>query len=272
MKHLLLLLSLYIILFEGCSTKEPHVTVHSSHVDSEAKEMTHLNKESNEDDFEDEYEKEDSNAEEPLDLLSGYNRMMTSFNDIMFTYALNPISKGYSFITPEFIRQSIANVIHNIQFPIRFTNNILQGKFQNSSDEFERFIVNTTIGLGGLLDPASTYMHIPAHNEDFGQTLGYYGVGSGFHIVLPFLGPSNVRDSLGLIADGYLSPLIYQKGLARYKLPRNYGQSVGIYGLDVINKNSLHLGAYESLKKDALDLYPFLRDFYEEKRKTDITE
>jgi len=270
MKHLLLLVSLYIMLFEGCSSKTPQLTVTSKHMHSKASTITDIPNNEVEDEFEDEYEETSNKA--LLDPLSGYNRMMTSFNDIVFTYALNPISKGYSFIAPEFIRQSISNIIHNIQFPIRFTNNLLQGKFQNSSDEFERFIVNSTVGLGGILDPASTYMHIPAHNEDFGQTLGYYGVGSGFHIVLPFLGPSNIRDGLGLIADGYLSPIIYQKGLSRYKLPKNYGQSIGVYGFDIINKNSLHLGAYESLKKDALDLYPFLRDFYEAKRKTDITE
>ncbi|HFQ62251.1 MAG TPA: VacJ family lipoprotein, partial [Epsilonproteobacteria bacterium] len=170
------------------------------------------------------------------------------------------------------IRESVSNAIHNIEFPIRFANNLLQGKFKNSADELGRFVFNSTIGLGGLFDPASSKLHIPAHNEDFGQTLGYYGVGSGFHVVLPFLGPSNVRDIVGLTADAYTSPLVYQKGLKRYKVPNNYGEGIAIYAGKIINKNSLHLGAYESLKKDAIDLYPFLRDIYEEKRISDIAE
>jgi len=247
---------------QGCTSKQVTIQKEQTTFTENIEEET--------DEFEDEYKSEQS--KEILDPLSGYNRAMTTFNDKIFTYALNPLSKGYAYMTPEPVRQSLSNFLHNIQFPIRFTNNLLQGKFQNSSDELERFIVNTTAGVGGLFNPASTYMHIPAHNEDFGQTLGSYGVGTGFHIVLPFLGPSNVRDGLGLIAEGYLSPIIYQKGLKRYKIPENYAQSIGIYGFNILNKNALHLGVYESLKKDAIDLYPFLRDLYEQKRLSDIEE
>jgi len=236
----------------------------------EVKIDSYENKDEAKDEFEDEFS-EDAEAI-ILDPLSGYNSLMTSFNDKVFTYALNPISKGYAYITPEPVRESLANFIHNLQFPIRFVNNLLQGKFQNTSDELERFIVNSTVGLGGLFDPAASYMKIPVHNEDFGQTLGHYGVGAGFHIVLPFLGPSNVRDVIGLTADGYTSPLVYQNGLEKYKIPENYGQAIGIKGFEILNKNSLHLGAYESLKKDAIDLYPFLRDVYEQKRTADIKE
>ena len=231
---------------------------------------TTFGNEDNSDTFEDEFSSDDS--KDIIDPLHTYNRAMTTFNDTAFTYILNPISEGYATITPEPIRQGVSNFIHNILFPIRFTNNVLQGKFQNSSDELERFIVNSTVGIAGIFDPASTYMNIPAHNEDFGQTLGHYGVGAGFHIVLPLLGPSNVRDSIGLVADAYLSPLVYYKELEKYRLPSNNAQTFAILGFEIVNKNSLHLGAYESLKKDAIDLYPFLRDFYEQKRMTDIEE
>lgn len=217
--------------------------------------------------FEDEFEDSDKHVFDPL---NKYNKIMTSLNDKIFIYALNPIAEGYSYVIPEVVRESLANFIYNLQFPIRFSNNLLQGKIRNSSDELKRFIVNSTIGLAGLMNPAHSYFNISSHNEDFGQTLGHYGVGSGFHIVLPFLGPSNVRDILGLMADGYISPLLYQKDLRKYKIPENYGQAIGFYGIEVINKTSLHLDAYEILKKDAIDLYPFLRDFYETKRKSDI--
>ncbi len=256
-----------LFIFSGCSTKQPTISLNT---EPTSKQHIPNTKDStaNLDEFEDEFSSEETTL--LIDPLSGYNRFMTSFNDNIFTYALNPISKGYATIAPEPIRDSLSSFIYNLQFPIRFINNILQGKFQNTSDELERFIVNSTVGIGGLFDPAATYMHIPAHNEDFGQTLGHYGIGAGFHIVLPFLGPSNVRDVFGLTADGYTSPFVYQKGLQKYKIPKNYGQSIGIKAFEVVNKNSLNLGAYESLKKDAIDLYPFLRDVYEQKRTADI--
>ena len=259
-----------ILFFTGCATKQTR-----SYFAAPQEKQTILpvksktqDEESNE--FEDEFAQTD--ADDIVDPLSGYNKIVTSFNDQIFTYALDPLSRGYATVIPEHIRKSFSNLIHNIQFPIRFTNNLLQGKFQNSSDELERFIVNSTVGIGGLFDPANTYMKVPAHNEDFGQTLGHYGVGAGFHIVLPFFGPSNVRDVIGLTADGYTSPLVYQKGLQKYKVPRNYGEAIGIKGFEILNKNSLNLDVYETLKKDALELYPFLRDVYEQKRTADIKE
>jgi len=275
MKYITLLIFLTLFSFQGCAKKQnitppsQNNTPTKNHIAVEV----NISKKESLDEFEDEFDEfSDKNDVAIIDPLSGYNRIMTSFNDKVFEYALNPLSKGYAAITPEPVRQSLSNFIHNIQFPIRFANNLLQGKFQNSSDELERFIVNSTFGIGGFFDPASIYMKIPAHNEDFGQTLGHYGVGAGFHIVLPFLGPSNVRDVVGLTADGYTSPLVYQKGLKKYKLPEDYLQSAGIKGGEIVNKNSLHLGAYESLKKDAINLYPFLREIYEQKRITDIKE
>jgi len=254
---------LIVLLTSGCATNnKPTPSIEIKNVESNSTEDT--------DNFEDEFS--DTQTHELFDPLSSYNRTMTTFNDTVFVYLLNPLSKAYNAGTPDLMRESISNFMHNILFPIRFTNNVLQGKFQNASDELERFIVNSTVGIAGLFDPAGTYMNIYPHNEDFGQTLGYYGMGSGFHIVLPFLGPSNVRDSLGLVADGYLSPLLYQSSLAHYKLPKNYFQSIAIVGFDIVNKNASHLGVYESLKKDAVDLYPYLRDFYETKRQTEIEE
>jgi phospholipid-binding lipoprotein MlaA len=222
--------------------------------------------------FEEEFSEQETNT--TSDPFSGYNRLMTSFNDTFILYALNPISEAYAAILPQPLRLGLSNAIDNIQFPIRFANNLLQGKFQNSSDELGRFIINSTVGLAGLIDVATNYMKtpIPAHDEDFGQTLGYYGVGSGFHVVLPFFGPSNIRDIAGITADAYLSPIVYLRGLENYKIPKNIDQSIGIYAVHTINKTSLHLGEYENLREDAVDLYPFFRDIYEQKRNSDIAE
>ena len=280
MRYLLFLLSITLLTFQGCGTKQaiPHLdnppVQAPKTVTTPSQESINDDQKAEEDteEFEAEFEaKETSNISDPL---SAYNRAMTSFNDKVIIYALNPVSEAYAYVVPQPFRLGVSNFIHNINFPVRLVNNLLQLKFQNSSDEIERFIINTTVGLGGLMDPAKNHMKIPIlpHNEDFGQTLGHYGIGSGFHVVLPFLGPSNVRDLAGITLDAYASPLVNVKGWENYKIPDNLGQSIGIVTVHLINKNSLHLGEYESLKKDAIDLYPFLRDIYEQKRAADIAE
>lgn len=222
--------------------------------------------------FEEEFSAQ--NSEEVIDPLGGYNRVMTSFNDTLMMYLFIPTSEAYATILPQPLRLGLSNAVDNIQFPIRFTNNLLQGKLHNASDELARFVINSTVGIAGLIDVATDYVRtpIPSHEEDFGQTLGHYGVGSGFHIVLPFVGPSNVRDLVGLSVDAYLSPLVYMENLEKYKIPRHKDHSIAIFIGDFINKTSLHLGEYESLREDAIDLYPFFRDTYEQKRDSDIAE
>lgn len=219
-------------------------------------------------DFNDEFEKSKVEVYDPL---SGYNKIMTGFNDTVFTYVLNPVSTGYSYVIPEIGRIGISNFIDNLKFPIRFTNNLLQLKFQNSFEELGRFLINSTIGIAGLMDPAEKYFNLQAHNEDFGQTLGFYGVGSGFHVVLPFLGPSNLRDMFGLVADAYVSPLNDASAL-NYKIPDDTTETIIASSLEVVNTTSLNLGQYETIKKDAIELYPFLRDIYEQKREKEIKE
>jgi phospholipid-binding lipoprotein MlaA len=232
------------------------------------------NSNTNNDDLETGFDSEFSTKnKEVFDPLSGYNRYMTTFNDKVFLNVLNPISKGYAYITPEPIRIGINNFFENIMFPVRFSNNLLQLKFQNSSEELERFVINSLWGLGGVLDSATNELHIKSHKEDFGQTLGFYGVGEGFPIVLPFLGPSNLRDTMGIVPDSYVSVLSTTGSSdLNYKIPNNLLQEVGIKTFDTINSTSLTLGEYESIRKDALDLYPFLRDIYSQARKKQIEE
>jgi len=221
-------------------------------------------------DFSDEFNDEKLEVFDPL---SGYNRVMTSFNDKVYIYVFDPVTRGYTAVMPEVARTGVSNFLDNLLFPIRFVNNLLQFKFENSAEELGRFLINSTFGLLGFMDPASEHLGWEAHDEDFGQTLGFYGVGSGFHIVLPILGPSNLRDSLGLVADGYVSPLNnFGDSDLKYKIPNNGEETIYISTSKNINKNSFHLGRYQDLKKDALDLYPFLRNIYEQKRKNEIKE
>jgi phospholipid-binding lipoprotein MlaA len=246
-----------ILLWGGCSNKSDTIVKDTQRYS--------ISKKS----FDDEFENEFKDTMEVYDPFIGYNRIMTSFNDYLYIYAYNPISKGYMFVVPEIGRIGISNFFDNLKFPINFTNNILQLKFDHAIKELARFMINSTIGIVGFVDLA-LYAGIEPHREDFGQTLGYYGVGSGFHLVLPFLGASNLRDTLSFSVDIYTSPISYTT--QPYQIPRNFEEAMLLKTGYYINKNSLHLGEYESIKKDALDNYLFFRDMYEQKRNREIEE
>ncbi len=215
------------------------------------------------DSFEDEFDSPEQ--KQIFDPLSGYNSLMTGFNDKFYTGLLIPTAKGYRNIVPEGGRKSVSNFFDNLLFPVRFVNNVLQLKLQNAGEEFARFGINSTIGLLGLFDVAKSEFNLKAHQEDFGQTLGHYGVGSGFHVVLPFLGPSNVRDAISLFVDSTVDP-IYEFDGRFYNITKKEYESLALKSYDILNDRSLHIGEYASLKKDALVLYPFLRDLYEQRR------
>lgn len=250
MRHLSILFLLLLLNFTACSSKTNPTPL--------AKESSLS--QSIDDEFEDEFEDEETELFDPLE---GYNRWMTSVNDDIYIYMFNPLSKGYAAVVPKPARVGVSNVFHNLKFPIRFSNNLLQLKFDRSIKEFGRFFINSTVGVLGIFDVAKAG-GVEPQEEDFGQTLGHYGVGSGFHIVLPFLGPSNLRDSLGFAVDTAIDPI--SSASLEYQLPQTTIESLGLSTAYYINKNSLHLGEYENLKKDALDLYIFFRDTYEQKR------
>ena len=221
------------------------------------------------DEFSDEFAAE--KKDEVFDPLSGYNRVMTSFNDGLYSYVLSPVFfKGYN-ILPEQVRVSVNNVFQNLYYPVSVVNNVLQLKFKYTGTETFRFVVNSTLGLLGIFDPASSWFGFEAHQEDFGQTLGYYGVGSGFHIVLPFFGPTNLRDLSGDFIDFYVNP-IYYVDVRKYNVVNNVYQGWGLVTYKEFNKMSLYTKEYENVRQDALDLYPFMRDLYEQSREKKIKE
>ncbi len=220
--------------------------------------------------FSDEFAEEFA-VKEVYDPLSGYNRFMTKFNDTFYTYILDPVARGYRAVLHKEVRSSIGNFFHNLLYPVRLVNNVLQLKFKNAMEETGRFVVNSTIGILGLFDPAKAWLEWEPHEEDFGQTLGFYGVGGGFHVVLPFLGPSNLRDMFSMYPDAEVDPNYYvpKRG---YNLVSNDMETIGLISLEKVNFTSQHIGEYEDLKKDAVDLYPFLRDIYEQHREKLIKE
>ncbi|MDP2894084.1 MAG: MlaA family lipoprotein, partial [Sulfurimonas sp.] len=134
-----------------------------------------------------------------------------------------------------------------------------------------RFVLNTTVGIAGLFDPAKRYLELEAHEEDFGQTLGFYGVGGGVHIVLPLLGPSNIRDTISLYPDSLISIIDYDKR-SYWTLTDTPAEYIGAKVLEEVNYASLNMEKYDKIKKDAVDLYPYLRDMYEQYRKKQVEE
>lgn len=192
-----------------------------------------------------------------------WNKGWFYFNDFFYFYLLKPVGIGYRFVFPEVVRNSVRNFFVNITFPIRFVNNLLQAKGKGAEMEFSRFAINSFFGIGGLFDVAKKYNGMdPPPVEDFGQTLGEYGVGPGFYLVWPVLGPSTLRDSIGLAGDSFLNPVNYVTPF--------FFDSLAIRAVETVNKTSLAIGEYEAFKEGALDPYIALRSAYIQSRKKKI--
>jgi len=254
---------LILIIFTGCSSKD----IYNINTGAQYQEETLISDDELFDEFED-----DTNIKNIYDPFSGYNRFITDFNDKLYVYILKPVAKGYNVIVHYEIRKSVNNFFNNLSYPTRVVNNLLQIKFQGASEETGRFVINSTIGILGLFDPAKNYFNLEAHEEDFGQTLGFYGVGSGPHIVLPLFGPSNLRDMISIIPDSYLSPIDYTDDRTKYVLTDTWPAYLGVRSYDFINEFSLNVDKYDRLKEDSIDLYPYLRDIYEQHRDKQIKE
>jgi len=197
------------------------------------------------------------------DPLEPLNRALFVFNDKAYFWVMKPVAQGYAFVVPELARISVRNFFRNITMPVRFVNNLLQGKIRNSGVELLRFLINTTGGIGGLFDPAKDDFSLEPRNEDLGQTLGKYGLGHGFYLVLPLLGPSSLRDTVGQTGDFFLNPINYVD---------DSGVVIGAKVLNAENEVSLRIGEYEDLTKSAIDPYVAVRDAYSQYREKKVRE
>jgi len=225
------------------------------------------------DDFDEEFAASDLETEEVFDPLSGYNRWMTGVNHSLMLNVVEPSVTGYNYVIPENGRESINNFLNNIYYPVSLVNNVLQLEIVDAGTETARFLINSTIGLLGLFDPADAWFGLKPQVEDFGQTMGSYGVGSGFPIVLPFFGQRNLRDLAGNFGDAWLDPIFYVENRSYNIVGEDQNFiSIGIAGYDNFNEYSLTPEAYPKLTEDAIDLYPFLRDAYEQHRNQLIKE
>ena len=192
----------------------------------------------------------------------GFNRGIFTFNDTVDRWVLEPVAKGYDVITPDPLQECISNFFWNLRTPLSGFNNLLQAKPVGAAKEVGRFAVNTTIGLAGFLDPAS-YFGIERENEDFGQTLGVWGVPQGPYLVLPLLGPSSVRDTGGIAVDSALTPGWYFLDTV---------VTVGSRVVDTVNARSLVLKEVDDARAGAIDFYGFLRDAYLQHREAEVTD
>lgn len=196
------------------------------------------------------------------DSWEGWNRGTQSFNDTLDDNILKPVAKGYNTITPEPVDQGITNFFSNINDIGTTINDFLQLKMTQGGMDFGRFLVNTTAGLGGFIDVASM-IDLPKHNEDFGQTLGFWGVPSGNYLVLPFFGPSSPRDTVGLVGDALMNPLTYVSVFGGAAVN---AAVAGSKAIDVTDTRSDLLSSEKILDEAAIDRYEFIRNSYEQRR------
>lgn len=205
----------------------------------------------------------DDDVNDPLEPV---NRAIFAFNEGFLDYVLGPISQVYEELLPAFVREGIRNILFNLSTPIILANDVLQGEPQRAMETIGRMVVNTTVGMGGVVDVASE-LGVKRHNEDFGQTLGVWGVGEMFYVVLPLLGPSNPRDAVGkLLVDGYFDPL----GMWFSNTDRDLEKwtRTGVKGID---EYSSVRGDLEQIKKTSIDYYAAIRSLYRQKRAAEIS-
>ncbi len=198
---------------------------------------------------------------DPLELL---NRFTFSFNMALDTVIFQPVAAYYRFLFPVQVRDSVRNVFRNLRSPLILINDLLQGETERAETTLVRFIVNSTVGVLGLFDVAADLGH-PYHDEDFGQTLAVHGMGEGFYLVLPILGPSNPRDGAGLLADLYLNPLTYafeSVDADDWVVPR--------IAAEALDKRSRNIEVIEDLRRDSIDFYARVRSLYRQSRTNEI--
>jgi phospholipid-binding lipoprotein MlaA len=197
------------------------------------------------------------------DPFQGFNRTMFGFNDKLTTYALRPLAHGYAIIVPLTVRTGVTNFFDNLQFPVRFVNSVLQGKIVRSAQETGKFVINSTAGVGGLIrvsDHVSGLADVPA--EDFGQTLGVWGIPVGPYVVVPALGPSDCRDLVGYAGDFAMSPLNwYTLGIIHHAFISD-AVSIALSATRYANGLPKAVETYDQMKSAAVDPYIAMRDGY----------
>ena len=197
-----------------------------------------------------------------IDPLEPMNRTIFAFNENLDHYVVKPAAEAYQFVLPEFMRTGVTNFFGNIGDIFVAANNLLQGKPKDAASDVGRVLVNSTIGIFGLFDVA-TNAGLDKHKEDFGQTLGVWGISPGPYVVLPLFGPSNFRDTVGLAVDFETDFVLNSNHL-------NSDEKLGISALRVLDHRANLLDAGQLLEDAAFDKYSFLRDSYLQRRRNQV--
>jgi phospholipid-binding lipoprotein MlaA len=210
------------------------------------------------------------------------NANIFEFNRQVDRFILKPVAKGYDFVLPDAVQVGISNIFYNLRFAPRFLNNVFQGKFKGAGIEVGRFLINSTVGVAGFFDHAKK-INLVTPEEDFGQTLGFYGVKPGPYLVLPFLPPFTVRDFTGYLGDIALNPInwlvvpiIEVDGVPSVIAHKNRTTSsfiqIGARVGEIVNERSRNLEKYQGVEEATLDLYAAVRNAYLQNRARVIRE
>jgi len=215
--------------------------------------------------FKDEWDTTDDQASQEIykvaDPIEPFNRAVFQFNDKLYEWLLRPLSLGYRKVTPQKMRIGVQNFFVNLTAPARMVSCILQGKGQAATAEIGKFIINSTFGILGFMDLFTDYPEMYPDSEDLGQSLAVYGIGDGFYLVLPFLGPSTLRDAVGQVGDAFMDPVTYIDPVET---------AVAVKGLNTVNRLSFRIEDIDDAKKAAFDPYEAARNFYTQSRRNRI--
>lgn len=212
---------------------------------------------------------------EKPDPFESMNRKIFAFNETLDEYALEPVAKAWDFVLPGPVQTGIDNFFNNLNQPIVLANSLLQGKPTHALEDLTRFLANSTFGLAGFIDVASM-AGVPDNDEDFGQTLGVWGVPAGPYLMVPMLGPYTLRAGVGDVVDSAVTAYGYVNlfwfdivGLNGFETT---GASIGVRGLDLLNLRAIYLEELEESKKDAFDYYVFVRNAYLQSRRAQVLD
>ncbi len=195
------------------------------------------------------------------DPLESVNRAIFGFNNVFDMVVFEPTAKAYRFLLPSPVRDSVQNFMRNLRTPLIFANNVLQGDFGGAGVSAGRFAMNTTVGIAGIFDVAAT-QGLKYEPEDFGQTLGKWGFGHGFYVVLPILGPSSLRDGVGMAGDALADPV----RIFAYSDANREWVYYARNGLEAVDSRSRLIGTIEDLRRNSVDYYAAIRSVYGQKR------
>jgi phospholipid-binding lipoprotein MlaA len=230
----------------------------------------------------DPFARESELADTDYDPWESFNSVVFEFNRQVDRYVLKPVAQGYNFVLPDAAQVGIKNLYYHARFPVRFLNNLFQGKFKGAEIELGRFILNTAFGFGGFVDVA-TDGKLVTPEEDTGQTFGFYGAKPGPYLVLPFLPPLTVRDGIGYLGDIALNPInwlvfpiIEVEGIPSVVAHKNRSTTgfaqIGMRAEEILNERSLNLEKFQGVEEATLDLYTAVRNAYLQKRAKAIRE